>query len=191
MNYLKNWSTLVVVLVLGMFMSSCDKESSVAGDANISKISNLNDSDLEVGVKYPLSAMSDEFIKEMQLEDYNPHARTVVYRVRYWSEYPGDCNIPHMTNPNTGYATSLEGYYIWTPHSSFNGMWTVEWVDDTGSCSSSIDDEVNYRYYKIDNGILTVLNEIKPLWGPWQPTVYGEVYTSDGGITWGGMTMNP
>lgn len=191
MNYLKNWSTLVVVLVLGMFMSSCDKESSVAGDANVSKISNLNDSDLEVGVKYPLSAMSDEFIKEMQLEDYNPHARTVVYRVRYWSEYPGDCNIPHMTNPNTGYATSLEGYYIWTPHSSFNGMWTVERVDDTGSCSSSIDDEVNYRYYKIDNGILTVLNEIKPLWGPWQPTVYGEVYTSDGGITWGGMTMNP
>ncbi len=96
-----------------------------------------------------------------------------------------------MTNPNTSTATSLEGVYIWTPHSSFNGTWRVEWVDDTGSCSGSITDEVNYRYYKIENGDLEILDEVTPLWGPWGPTIYGDVYTSDGGITWGSMTMNP
>ncbi|MCB0686331.1 MAG: hypothetical protein KDC53_07395 [Saprospiraceae bacterium] len=42
MTYLKNWSALIVVLILGMFMASCDKESTAVHKDDIAKASYEN-----------------------------------------------------------------------------------------------------------------------------------------------------
>lgn len=170
-------------------MSSCDKESQSELFDEPSR-QKLEDSDLKIGETYRMDQMSENFLEEMDFKNIS-HKRSIWYRVRWESDNPGDCNIPHIISPWNN-STSLEGVYVWAAGPTFNGTWALDWVDNSGSCSSSILDRPRVKVYEVDGGSFTPISNT-PF--PYDPSsglsagVMGYISTSDGGKTWTIVSM--
>ncbi|MCB0689680.1 MAG: hypothetical protein KDC53_24235 [Saprospiraceae bacterium] len=152
MNYLKNWSTLVVVLILGMFMTSCDKDQVVDNDqttAERSRYSNLGFGDFEVGVKYPIESVSDKVLRDLQINRSQAFARTINYRVRLETT-PSNCVTSTVTKPDASQVTWDDVLLLTLgPCSCLNGTYVVNY---TGSGGCSDQDTLVVKIYHIDNG---------------------------------------
>lgn len=192
-SFIHSFIHLFLIIGFVLVYSSCEKDNITETPTDDYEVSfkKLGHEDIDVGVVYPLSSISDEVLAEL-LIDPNSHSRTHQWhRVRWESDFPGDCNIPHITSPWST-QTSLEGVYVWAAGPSFDGTWQLDWVDDTGSCSMSIVDRARVQVYEVDHSIFTPLSDdYFPNSGGLSVGFCGLVTTTDGGITWSAMGSCP
>lgn len=158
---------MVAILITGMIVMSCEKESSIIEEEVTAK---LTFDDFELGVPYKLSDIDQSVLQALEI-DPTRKARGVSYRTRAWHFYAGE---PTLTNVNLNINGSNINLTSFTPREvnalNFTNIINQDWTYTFSTSGSGYWAGTAYlKTYEVDGGVFTLVDSETQNLGSYSP----------------------